>query len=73
MIPFSELKPCSAHIEKALNMLTAGVIFVGSKGEIVLANSKAEGLLRKSDGVLLVGGKLRAVLTSEKGGGEANG
>src|SRR5262249_48465461 len=41
------------------------VIFVGSKGDIVLANSKAEELLRKRDGVLLVGGKLRAVLTSE--------
>jgi len=62
---FSELKTRSADIELALNILTAGVIFVRSNGEVVLANTKAEELLRKRDGVLLAGGKLRALLTSE--------
>jgi hypothetical protein len=62
---FSELKARTQGIETALNLLAAGVIFVGANGEIVLMNSKADELLRQGDGLLLGNGRLRASVDAE--------
>ena len=61
----SELRARAEGIENALNMLTAGVIFVGHNGDIVLMNTKAEELLRNRDGLLLKGRRLCAAVGAE--------
>jgi DNA-binding CsgD family transcriptional regulator len=62
---FSELKAHCEGIERAVNLLTTGVVFVGAKGEIVLTNSAAEELLRRNDGLLFVHGRLRTTFDAE--------
>lgn len=62
---FSELRARSEGIEKALNMLTTGVIFLGAKGEVLLMNSAAEQILNSRDGLLLAHGKLGAAVYGE--------
>ena len=64
----SKLKEQNRGIEASLNMLRAGVIFVGGTGEIVLMNTKAEELLRRRDGLLLVRGRLSAGVHAEANG-----
>jgi DNA-binding CsgD family transcriptional regulator len=62
---FSELKARTDGIETALNMLAAGVIFVGGAAEIILMNTRAEKLLQRRDGLLTVGGRLSAAVNVE--------
>jgi DNA-binding CsgD family transcriptional regulator len=62
---FSELKARNEGMEMALNMLTFGVILLGTKGEVLLMNSKAEQLLNRRDGLLLAHGKLGAAFSGE--------
>ena len=49
---FSELKSTSLALHQALDALQTGVIFLGSKGEIVVMNRSAEKLLAERDGLL---------------------
>ncbi len=62
---FSELKARSEGIEKALDMLAAGVIFVGTNGEVLLMNRNAEEIFCRKDGLLLTKGKLSAAIHTE--------
>jgi DNA-binding CsgD family transcriptional regulator/PAS domain-containing protein len=62
---FAELQARTQNTESALNMLTVGVVFVGSDGKIVQMNSKAEDLLRKKDGMMLVHERLSAAAHEE--------
>lgn len=62
---FSELKARSEGIEKALDMLTAGVIFLGASGEVLLMNRRAEEVFGSKDGLLLSKGKLGAAVHTE--------
>jgi DNA-binding CsgD family transcriptional regulator len=61
----STLKEHNRGIEAALNMLTAGVIFLGARGEVLLMNTSAEKVLNRKDGLLLARGKLGAVVCAE--------
>jgi DNA-binding CsgD family transcriptional regulator len=61
----STLKGRSEGIETALNMLVTGVIFLGSKGEVLVMNKAAEELLGRRDGLLDVRGALRAAVRAE--------
>jgi DNA-binding CsgD family transcriptional regulator len=61
----SDLEARTAGTEAALNLLVAGVIFVGSMGEIILMNTKAEELVRNRDGLLLVRKRLSAAVEAE--------
>jgi DNA-binding CsgD family transcriptional regulator len=70
-VQISELKARSEAIETALNMLATGVVFLGTGGEIVLLNKRAEELLNCKDGLLLAQGKLRAGGCSESVGLQA--
>jgi DNA-binding CsgD family transcriptional regulator len=62
---FSKLKARSEGIENALNLLATGVIFVGTKGEIIFLNNAAREMLRRREGLLLVHGRLSAVVEIE--------
>lgn len=70
-VQISELKARSEAIETALNMLATGVVFLGTGGEVVLLNKRAEELLNCKDGLLLAQGKLRAGVCSESVGLQA--
>jgi DNA-binding CsgD family transcriptional regulator len=61
----SELEARTTSIERALDMLSAGIIFVGVYGQVVLMNSTAERLVRREDGLSVVQGKLRALRHGE--------
>jgi DNA-binding CsgD family transcriptional regulator len=62
---FSELKARSSSAEMALDMLISGVIFLGSEGEVLFMNRKAEELLQSKDGLLCLRGKVIASVRSE--------
>ena len=62
---FSELKTHAEGVETALNMLAVGVLLVGSRGEVVLMNRRAEDLLSPQDGLLMNRGRLSASLDAE--------
>jgi DNA-binding CsgD family transcriptional regulator len=62
---FSELKARTEGMEAALNMLTAGVVFLGTAGAVLLMNSRAEEVLNRRDGLLLTHGKLGAAVYRE--------
>jgi|HubBroStandDraft_6_1064221.scaffolds.fasta_scaffold35518_2 DNA-binding CsgD family transcriptional regulator len=64
-LQFSELKARSGGLEKALDMLPTGIIFLGSKGEIVLINRSASALLSERDGLLATCAGLRAERLAE--------
>lgn len=64
-LQFSELKARSEGIETALNMLTIGVILLGTRGEVLLMNTRAEQVLNRRDGLLLANGKLGAAVCAE--------
>jgi DNA-binding CsgD family transcriptional regulator len=61
----SELKARNDGIETALNLLTTGVIFVGTNGDAIFMNRKADELLRQEDGLQLVHGKLTTKMDME--------
>jgi DNA-binding CsgD family transcriptional regulator len=62
---FSELNVRNQSMESALNLLTTGVVFLGTAGIVLSMNSKAEEILSRADGLLLHQGKLRAALYTE--------
>lgn len=62
---FSELKARSEGLETALNMLAAGVIFLGDNGEVLLMNNRAEEVVNRKDGLLLSQGRLSAEVYAE--------
>jgi len=62
---FSELEARSEGIEAALNMLAAGVIFLGARGEVLLTNNVAEEVLNRRDGLLFKHAKLGAAVQAE--------
>lgn len=61
----SELKARSEGVEAALNMLATGIIFLGTDGEVLLMNKRAEEILNCQDGLLLAQGKLVAATYGE--------
>jgi DNA-binding CsgD family transcriptional regulator/PAS domain-containing protein len=61
----SELKAHSDGLEAALNMMSAGVIFLDAHSEVRLMNSRAEELVKRKDGLLLSRGRLSASVQSE--------
>lgn len=61
----SELEARTSSVERALDMLSAGIIFVGAFGQVILMNSTAERLVRRKDGLSVVQGKLRALRHGE--------
>lgn len=62
---FSELKARSEGFEAALNMLATGIIFLGTDGEVLVMNQRAEEILNCRDGLLLAQGKLVAAIYGE--------
>jgi DNA-binding CsgD family transcriptional regulator len=62
---FSQLKERSEGMGTALNMLATGLIFLGTKGEVLLMNKAAEELLGRRDGLLDVRGALSAAVRAE--------
>jgi nitrogen fixation/metabolism regulation signal transduction histidine kinase len=40
-------------MERALNMLSTGIVFLGYKGEVLLVNTEAEEVFKRTDGLLL--------------------
>jgi DNA-binding CsgD family transcriptional regulator len=62
---FSELKARSEGVEAAFNLLSLGVIFLGTAGEAQLMNARAEDLVKHRDGLLLNRGVLGATVRSE--------
>ena len=61
----SELKEHNEGMETALNMLATGIVFLGSRGEVVLVNTQAEEILSRADGLLLRLGRLSAAVQTE--------
>jgi DNA-binding CsgD family transcriptional regulator len=61
----SELRARSDGIERALNMLAAGVVFLGIEGEVLLMNKMGEEVLNQRDGLLLKRGNLSAAVEGE--------
>jgi DNA-binding CsgD family transcriptional regulator/PAS domain-containing protein len=61
----SELRARSEGVEAALNMLATGIIFLGTGGEVLLMNQRAEEILNCRDGLLLAQGKLVAAIHGE--------
>jgi DNA-binding CsgD family transcriptional regulator len=57
---FSELNTRSVGLEAALDMLPTGVIFLGTKGEVVLMNRSARAFVAERDGLLAARDGLRA-------------
>jgi DNA-binding CsgD family transcriptional regulator len=57
---FSELRAQSVGLETALDMLPTGVIFLGTKGEVVLMNRSASAFVAERDGLLATRDGLRA-------------
>jgi DNA-binding CsgD family transcriptional regulator len=57
---FSELSARSVGLETALDMLPTGVIFLGTKGEVVLMNRSARAFVAQKDGLLTNRDGLRA-------------
>lgn len=49
---FAALKSRSEGVEQALDMLSTGVIFLNSKGRVIVVNRAAEALLAERDGLL---------------------
>jgi len=62
---FSDLKARTHGLEEGLNLLSTGVIFIRAEGEVVVMNSRAEELLRRKDGLMLVRGRIVAELPQE--------
>jgi DNA-binding CsgD family transcriptional regulator len=62
---FSQLKERSEGIETALNMLVMSVIFLDSKGEVLIMNKAAEELLGRKDGLLFAKGVVSAAVLAE--------
>ena len=62
---FSELKARSAGLERAFDMLPTGVIFLGSKGEVVLMNRSALASVSERNGLLATREGLRAEQLAE--------
>jgi DNA-binding CsgD family transcriptional regulator len=59
-LKLSQLKSRSEGAESALDMLPTGVVFLGSKGEIILMNRSAAACVAESDGLLATRDGLRA-------------
>jgi DNA-binding CsgD family transcriptional regulator len=57
---FVDLNARSRSLEAAIDLLTVGVMFLNCKGEPILLNRKAEELLQRKDGILLIGRRLGA-------------
>jgi DNA-binding CsgD family transcriptional regulator len=62
---FSDLKARATGIEEALNMVSAGVVLLGARGEIILMNRAASALILEKNGLLVTREGLRAELPSE--------
>jgi DNA-binding CsgD family transcriptional regulator len=62
---FSQLRAQSAGLERALDMLPTGVIFFGTKGEVVLMNRSASVSVSERDGLLATRDGLRAERPAE--------
>jgi DNA-binding CsgD family transcriptional regulator len=62
---FSELRAHSSGVEAALDMLPAGVILLGPRGEIVRMNRSASALIAEKDGLLATRYSLQAEQQSE--------
>lgn len=63
---FSELAARTEATETALNLLTIGIVFVDSNEHVLLMNTRAEELVRRKDGFLVVGGRLSAAIDEEE-------
>lgn len=61
----AELKSRSDGVERALDMLSFGVIFFGEKGHIELMNRSASALISAQDGLLAIRDGLRAEIQEE--------
>ncbi len=62
---FSALKARSEGVERALDLLATGVIFLNSKGQIILMNRTAEAVVAERDGLLMEPNGLRAENSEE--------
>jgi DNA-binding CsgD family transcriptional regulator len=62
---FSELKARSVGLEMAFDMLPTGVIFLGTKGEVLLMNRSALASVSERDGLLATRDGLRAERVTE--------
>ena len=62
---FCKLKTQSAGLERALDMLPTGLIFFGTKGEVVLMNRSALASVAERDGLLATRDRLRAERSAE--------
>ena len=64
-LQFSEMKAASAGFETALDTLSAGVIFFGTKGDVVRMNRSALAVVMERDGLLGTRAGLRAERLTE--------
>lgn len=64
-LQFSEMKAASAGFEAALDMLSTGVIFFGTKGNVVLMNRSALASVSERDGLFATRDGLRAERPTE--------
>ena len=64
-LQFSEMKAASAGFETALDMLSTGLIFFGTKGNVVLMNRSAMACVAERDGLLATREALRAERSAE--------
>ena len=62
---FSDLRANSAGLEAALDILPTGLIFLGTKGEVVLMNRSAFAFVAERDGLLATRDGLRAERLAE--------
>jgi DNA-binding CsgD family transcriptional regulator len=62
---FAALKAQSVGLETALDMLSSGVIFLGTRGEVVFANRTASAVVSERDGLLASRSGLRAERPAE--------
>ena len=64
-LSFSELKSRAVGVESALDMLPIGLVFVGTRGEIIFMNRSASAVIAERDGLLASSSGLRAERTTE--------
>ena len=64
-LQISDLKARTTGMTATLDVLPTGVLLVGARGEIVLMNRVASGILAEQDGLLATLGGLRAQRSSE--------
>lgn len=62
---FSELTGKQQAAEKTLDMLPAGVIFLGCQSDIISMSAKAEKLVRSKNGLVSIRGRLSALIKTE--------